>query len=555
MLMKKELICFFVLILILIPGINAATYWISPTGTATWTNCQSEIPLSGTACCSLSTANSNAAAGDTVMMRGGTYTTSYISPSNSGVSEYERITYKNYENENVIIYNTNYGILINNKSYIEVKGINFNSTGHHLYIMYSDHNIVSHCNFDSPRDVNVWGGSKIYRSSKYNHVYNCTFSRWGYVSDDRAFGALFDVGNEFVTDDDSFYNLIENNEFYYGGHHCLAAWSKYSVFRNNYLHHEKWGPYNKGYRNAITHGLATGWNLFEGNRFAFADKSSSMGLRSSNNIFRRNYFYNNGLGGLQLVSMRGVTPSDNNLVYNNVFYNNGHEADYSGFSGAIYFCDWYGEGEPKGNEFKNNIFYNNRGGPMTFNDGVSPNSQVIENNFEGNPNFVFNISSVLTPFGEQPDFRLQQESPCIDAGGALTIITSPTGTGIRFRVENPWYFYDGWTIPGEIGDMIQLEGESTRTRITNINYDTGEITVENEISWTQSQGISLAYEGLAPDIGAHEYLSGEIILDPITPTPDIVTIQDMLGAYQQYKRNEVGILYFLDKLRRWIVFW
>ena len=35
----------------------------------------------------------------------------------------------------------------------------------------------------------------------------------------------------------------------------------------------------------------------------------------------------------------------------------------------------------------------------------------------------------------------------------------------------------------------------------------------------------------------------------------IVTIQDMLGAYQNYKRNEVSLLYFLDKLRRWIVFW
>lgn len=40
-----------------------------------------------------------------------------------------------------------------------------------------------------------------------------------------------------------------------------------------------------------------------------------------------------------------------------------------------------------------------------------------------------------------------------------------------------------------------------------------------------------------------------------TPTLEIVTIQEMLGAYQQYKRNEVTLSYFLDKLRRWIVFW
>ncbi|MBM3292757.1 hypothetical protein FJY84_08785 [Candidatus Bathyarchaeota archaeon] len=50
---------------------------------------------------------------------------------------------------------------------------------------------------------------------------------------------------------------------------------------------------------------------------------------------------------------------------------------------------------------------------------------------------------------------------------------------------------------------------------------------------------------------------GEIIPEPDPPQPtlDVVTIQDMLGAYQQYKRNEVTLAYFLDKLRKWIVFW
>ena len=42
---------------------------------------------------------------------------------------------------------------------------------------------------------------------------------------------------------------------------------------------------------------------------------------------------------------------------------------------------------------------------------------------------------------------------------------------------------------------------------------------------------------------------------PEIPTSDIVTLQDMLSAYQQYKTNEVSLIYFLDKLRNWIVFW
>ncbi len=36
---------------------------------------------------------------------------------------------------------------------------------------------------------------------------------------------------------------------------------------------------------------------------------------------------------------------------------------------------------------------------------------------------------------------------------------------------------------------------------------------------------------------------------------EIVTIQNMLNAYQRYKTNEVTLSYFLDKLKNWIVFW
>ncbi|MBE3144224.1 MAG: hypothetical protein IMZ61_09920, partial [Planctomycetes bacterium] len=44
-------------------------FWVSPTGAATWATAKSETPLSGTACCSMSTANANASAGDTVYLR------------------------------------------------------------------------------------------------------------------------------------------------------------------------------------------------------------------------------------------------------------------------------------------------------------------------------------------------------------------------------------------------------------------------------------------------------------------------------------------------------
>ncbi|MBE3142814.1 MAG: PKD domain-containing protein, partial [Planctomycetes bacterium] len=50
-------------------GEGSQIYWVSPNGAATWANAKSKTPLSGTACCSMSTANANASAGDTVYLR------------------------------------------------------------------------------------------------------------------------------------------------------------------------------------------------------------------------------------------------------------------------------------------------------------------------------------------------------------------------------------------------------------------------------------------------------------------------------------------------------
>jgi len=509
-----KIVLFFILTNLISITLHAAVHYVSPNGDASWSE-----STNITTPCALSTANSNAEAGDTVFLLEGTYDSgTYIYPQNSGISENERITYSNYNSNSVTITDADYGIRIDNKSYITVNGLNFYYMGHFLYITNrSNNNIIGHCTFDQARSSTTWGGSKVYYSSQYNRVHHCSFSRWGYTHDSLHFGALFDVGIEADPNDSSFYNLIEDNIFFYGGHHCLAAWGKYSIFRNNYLHHEQWGENSEGYRCAISHGSATERNLFEGNRFAFAHESSSMSLRSLNNIFRFNTFYNNGHGGIQCVSMADYTPAHYNHIYNNVFFNNGHQATYSGFSGGIYFADW-GEGDPTGSVVKNNIFYNNAGGPITTDAVTDP--QVVENNWEtGNPLFVYEgDGSDLEPFGTQPDFRLQAESECIDSGVPLSFITSPDSSGTEFKVEDAGYFIDGWNMIE--GDEIQLEGSTERARIINVNYETNEITVDQSLTWTEGQGVCLSYVGSAPDIGAHEYGAEGGIITPFELQPN-----------------------------------
>jgi hypothetical protein len=499
--LKRGHLLILAMLIFLLRCASAADYYISPGGISAWAEC-TDISHN----CSLDTANANAKAGDTIYLRGGVYN-QYIKPVNSGTSDSNRITYLNYNDENATIYNTRYGIYIEDKSYISVRGIHFYYLEQFMFIIRSDHNTVSFCTFNLGRNVAQWTGSIIRDNSKYNKVSNCTFwnfGKTGPIADDND-GAMLDIGTIDSTTDSSFYNLVEGNHFYNCGHHCFAPWSKYAVFRNNYLHNEPWGAMHMGYRVSITHGRATGWNLFEGNRFAFAD-GSAVGLRSTNNIFRQNMFYNNSLGGLQIVGMSGgYTLPNYCLVYNNVFYKNGYGADYAPFSGGVYFADWDNVGPLQGNAFKNNIFFDNKGGAFTYDSDVPERISIMENNYEGDPGFVFDSGVEYTPLGEKPDFSLEPDSQCIDAGGSLTNITSESGTGTTFKVENPWYFYDGWTIPGEEGDLIQLEGQSAQARIIKVDYAAKEITVDNQLSWTKGQGISLAYAGAAPDIGAYEY--------------------------------------------------
>jgi parallel beta-helix repeat protein len=101
------------------------------------------------------------------------------------------------------------------------------------------------------------------------------------------------------------------------------------------------------------------------------------------------------------------------------------------------------------------------------------------------------------------DFRLQSNSPCINAGGFLTKTTS-LGSGISIQVEDARYFTDGFGVIE--GDLIQV-GLNNPVRIVSVNYDANTITVDKSISWNTGDGVSYPYTESAPDIGAYEYLT------------------------------------------------
>ena len=67
------------------------------------------------------------------------------------------------------------------------------------------------------------------------------------------------------------------------------------------------------------------------------------------------------------------------------------------------------------------------------------------------------------------------------------------------------YFYSGYGIAGEIGDTIQLAGQTQRAKITDIDYTNHTLTLDTSLTWNSGQGVGLAYSGSAPDVGSYEY--------------------------------------------------
>jgi hypothetical protein len=510
--------------------LSAAVHYVSPGGTATW-----EQSTDITKPCALSVSNANALAKDTVYLRGGLYSGNgdmTIRPGNSGTSEDNRIVFSNYNNEEVN-FEESRGIYIEKKSYITVNGINFKNMKRFLLIYGSHHITVSHCNFDGRHaDASSWQGALIMYSyndpagervhSTHNWIHHCTFHRWAYNAADAHDGDLMDIGSGQSAEDSSSYNLIEDNVFAYGGHHTIGVYSRYNVIRNNYSHNEL-NPDNwdfEGFRAATTEGPNAGFCLWEGNRFGFAGQpepdagGSGMTFRSSHNIFRFNAVYHTVSGGIQTVcnlnnATNEIDHADYNRIYNNTFYHNGYELAYAGHQGGIYFARWSGV-SPVGNVVKNNIFYDNNANASHCSDDGSIcyagdiDSQIIENNWNNieDPLFI-NQSNNGPDDPGLPDFHLQKNSHCIDSGAFITKITRASGSGSQFQVEDAGYFMDGWGIIE--GDEIQLEDSSQRARITEVDYDNNIITVDKGLSWTQNMGISLAYWGSAPDLGAHEY--------------------------------------------------
>lgn len=532
-------------------GDGSKVYWVSPTGASTWANCESAAPLSGSACCSVSTANANATAGSTVKFRGGTYTDQYVSPQKSGTSWTNQISFVAHEGEVPVLTkgtSTLHAITINGKSYIRVSGLTIRNVARFFNIYNgANYNEIAHCTMSDSDSVYEQGAScRIWSStgglpSSYNWIHHNTISRHGHVSSAcNDVGSLMQIGVP-TYDGTSNYNLVENNTFSSGGHDLLETYTMYNTVRNNVFHNEGWmtspggcsmpigsnGKYgNRCIQIYDGYARAGVYNLVEGNRFGHAgsppddDGAHNMELTSPKNIIRYNSFFNADGSGLYF-KQGASADSDNNRVYNNTFYRNGRGASSLQRWGITLYYATSGIPASTGNVIKNNLFYANASGDYTCRAGVCLDKYLLYNTFTnnylnamGDPLFVDpNVSD--TNSATLPNLGLGRGSGAIDGGSHLTgVATSDPGNGTALFVEDALYFQDGtWGPPGKIeADRIAVGTTTNVVQIASINHSTNVITLASPISrsigdpvWLyQRSDSSVVLKGLSSDYGASE---------------------------------------------------
>ncbi|NIP40241.1 MAG: hypothetical protein GTN39_01825 [Candidatus Aenigmarchaeota archaeon] len=475
--------------------------------------------------CTITRANSLLQAGDTVYIRAGIYSTNdggaIINPDNEGSSG-NPITYISYNSEEVIIRGQLRGAYIN-QNYITLDGLQFKEASQSTAVMQigvligtSKHHVtVQNCVIENTVRDNSYA-IRMYDHGEYHRILNNTISHigsagegYGTVGDAIAFGATH-LTNPQEHTCDSKYVLIEGNDVSYTGHMPITLKGKYNIVRRNKLHN----PWETGFDMigeypSSTHPDRT-YNVIEENEVYDAGSDTTVGywlrlgmqLHGIGNIVRHNRIYSNHASGLMVWGNSGRSATYT-YIFHNVFYNNGLD-DINSIRNGITFSDEDDTEAIDNSVVKNNILYNNQQDGIYYNRCSASDITLANNHFtsNGNPRFVDQANY---------DFRLQSDSPCIDAGAFLTT-TRSAGSGSNIPVQDASYFMDGFGIVE--GDLIQFQGQTTTARITNVNYDTNTITVNTPLTWTSGQGVSLSYSGSAPDIGVYEFLSGE------PPTPE-----------------------------------
>jgi hypothetical protein len=538
----------FILWILLLPSLAFGAMpvnpsYVSPTGSGE--ACTIESP------CALSYANANAAAGDLIYLRGGTYATT-LAPANSGnctppsFPDSCRIRFAAYTAETPIITSSNDGLLIDGKSYIKVDGIKVLDTPFGKYWMMitngASYNEVLNSTFTQTTTASAYA-CNINEGSTHNWFHHNTIYNEGPSGTCVEGAGLLKIGSATVGDHTANYNTIEDNTLYHGSHDTLSVHTLYGVYRNNHVYNDGFltnpggcyigphtgNPSNSKYahRNFVFDSPAEGgttpeYNLIEGNRIGYAtvnpanEGAEQIVFYVPNHIARYNALYGGDAQGFYFKE--GVKAS-NNHVYNNTLYKNGQYTGPNGDNAIATIAMVFEVATPdQMNKVKNNLMYGNfnltnpyfglkdwaqKGG------GDPAEDQVIVNNWcdgtvdgvlctaNGDPKFTEPTITDMTS-AVLPNLSLQADSDAINRGVSLTTAHGAGSTSSTLIVHDALYFQDGtWgsTLTRILGtlaaDWIAIGTVANVHQISSINYATNTITLATTTTWADDAEIWL----------------------------------------------------------------
>jgi len=431
---------------------------------------------------SLSDGMNASEAGDTLLLRSGEYM--QLRPTISG------IIIKAYQAETPVISGlSSVAIWLEDISQITISGIRVEQCRGFGHIYGCENITIKNCIFDTATGSGTTSGLKFNQSS-YCKILDNEFNSGG--------------GDMVILQDNSNYNVFEGNSLMNSGHSLLSVrCCSNNIIRDNLFYNEDQKAIEiydcQGTSDAPFRLDDTKHNVIENNEFTYTsedtDDHSYNAIQhcAQYTIVRNNVFRDCQGGGVNYQGYADeCTNTYSNRMYNNTFYNNKCYAIIAGRDFVM--GDYYDH------QVKNNLLYKNTN--CTDGDGqtriVDTDAVILTNNTQAiiSPGFVDEDNN---------DFNLASNSSQIDSGIFVTAVTSNSGTGTSFAVTDASWFHDGFGIPDELGDLIQLEGQSQAVRIVGLNYDTNVLTVDHAIFWSNGQGVHLAYSGNRPEIGAFEY--------------------------------------------------
>ncbi len=503
--------------------------------------------------------------GDTVLIRQGVYQEK-VTPVRSG-TEGHHITYRNYGSEEVVIDAQNKTrdtcITVDGKDYLQFIGLVMMGAKNAAFYTTdnSDHLIldglkcqnsrfgirlygkITPVSFVTIKNCTVNGNSK-YGIFLYKKVYDSTIGPNNHVfsngGEDQSYG--IEIGTDYPGNQADgarrikvFKNEINNNDV-----QGIRTWNAVDVLIiNNHCHHNGATGIqiengsenivvedNRCEYNAQTWEYETGiWvddtknSVIRGN-FLRGNKIGLMVTGSSRVILRNNLISENNRGVPNLWNARGLSVKTNSydvtIVHNTLYRNGAAESTKGGvtlcknlstervvlknniISETTQPLDLY-IGGCKDYVSDYNLLYNTRNlNVYWLTDDVSW-SQYLTSSGQDTHSITQQNPKFNSPTND--DFHLRSDSPGVDAGDFLTR-TVGSGIGKVITVLDARYFSNGFGVV--TGDLIKVGINNTVT-ITNVDYGTNTITVDKNISWSNSDEVSYPYAESAPDMGAYEY--------------------------------------------------